>query len=170
MRVVAGAQSVVQWKLLLVAHETYSPTQPGRDGLFVDLGLAVAAAIAVNVPALFGHPINPHENFPLFYARNAGLFVFPLLTVYFMWKHGSTRFRGLRFAMAFAAAAVVANVFPFPSHSETEVLTVLSLPIRLSLHLGFASVWRRWFHYGGPMCFFCLCHVLSSLLHFLAHR
>jgi hypothetical protein len=136
----ARAHSERLWKQLVIAPETDAPTQTGRNELFVVLGLAVAAAIAVKVPALFGHPINPNENFPLFYARNASLFVFPLLTAYFMWKRGSNRVRGLWFAMAFAAAAVLANVFPFPSRSETEVLTVLHLPITLWLTVGFAYV------------------------------
>jgi hypothetical protein len=149
----ARAHSERLWKQLVIAPETDAPTQTGRDELFVVLGLAVAAAIAVKVPALFGHPINPNENFPLFYARNASLFVFPLLTVYFMWKRGSNRVRGLWFAMAFAAAAVLANVFPFPSRSETEVLTVLHLPIALWLTVGFAYVGGRWFDNGGRMNF-----------------
>lgn len=136
----ARAHSERLWKQLVIAADTDATTNTGRNELFVVLGLAVAAAIAVKVPVLFGHPINPNENFPLFYARNASLFVFPLLTVYFLWKRGSDRVRALWFAMAFAAGAVLANVFPFPSRSETEVLTVLHLPIALWLTVGFAYV------------------------------
>ncbi|MBN9615359.1 MAG: hypothetical protein J0G35_07275, partial [Acidobacteriales bacterium] len=118
----ARAHSERLWKQLVITPETEASTQTGRDELFIVLGLAVAAAIAVKLPALFGHWINPSAEFPLFYAKNASLFVFPLLTVYFLWKRGSDRVRGLWFAMAFAAAAVLANVFPFPSGSETEML------------------------------------------------
>jgi hypothetical protein len=149
----ARAHSERLWKQLVLAHETDAPANTGRNELFVVLGLAAAAAIAVKAPALFGHPINPNENFPLFYARNASLFVFPLLTGYFMWKRGSNRVRGLWFAMAFAAGAVLANVFPFPSGSETEVLTALHLPIALWLTVGFAYVGGRWFDNGGHMNF-----------------
>jgi hypothetical protein len=149
----ARAHSERLWKQLVIAPETEAPTQTGRDELFVVLGLAVAAAIAVKVPALFGHPIHPNENFPLFYARNASLFVVPLLTVYFLWKRGSNRVRGLWFAMAFAAGAVLANVFPFPSGSETEILTALHLPIALWLIVGFAYAGGRWFDNGGRMNF-----------------
>jgi hypothetical protein len=149
----ARAHSERLWKQLVIAPETGAPTQTGRDELFVVLGLAVAAAIAVKVPALFGHPIHPNENFPLFYARNASLFVVPLLTVYFLWKRGSNRVRGLWFAMAFAAGAVLANVFPFPSGSETEILTALHLPIALWLIVGFAYTAGRWFDNGARMNF-----------------
>jgi hypothetical protein len=149
----ARAHSERLWKQLVMAPETGAPTNTGRKELFVVLGLAAAAAIAVKAPALFGHPINPNENFPLFYARNASLFVFPLLTVYFMWKRRSDRVHGLWFAMPFAVGAVLANVFPFASRSETEVLTVLHLPIALWLTVGFAYVGGRWFDNGGRMNF-----------------
>ena len=109
----ARAHSERLWKQLVIAPEADAPANTGRNEFFVVLSLAAAAAAAVKVPALFGHPINPNEEFPLFYARNASLFVFPLLTVYFMWKRGSDVSRGLWFAMAFAAGAVLANVFPF---------------------------------------------------------
>jgi len=149
----ARAHSERLWKQLVIAPETEVSTQTGRDELFIVLGLAVAAAIAVKVPALFGHWINPNAEFPLFYARNASLFVFPLLTVYFLWKRGSDRVRSLWFAMAFAAGAVLANVFPFPRGSETEALTALHLPIALWLIVGFAYAGGRWFDDGGRMNF-----------------
>ena len=149
----ARAHAERLWKQLVIAPATDAPTNTGGDELFVILSLAAAAALAVKVPALFGHPINPNENFPLFYARNASLFVFPLLTLYFMWKRGSDLVRGSWFAMAFAAGAVLANVFPFPSRSDTEVLTVLHLPIALWLAVGFAYVRGRWFDDGGRMNF-----------------
>jgi len=149
----ARAHSERLWKQLVIAPATDASTKTERDEVFVVLSLAVAAAFAVKVPALFGHPINPNENFPLFYARNASLFVFPLLTVYFMWKRGSDLVRGFWFAMVFAAAAVVVNVFPFAGRSDTEVLTVLHLPIALWLTVGFAYVRGRWFDDGGRMNF-----------------
>jgi hypothetical protein len=149
----ARAHSERLWKQLVIAPEGDAATQTGRDEFFVVLGLAIAAAIAVKVPALFGHPIHPNENFPLFYARNASLFVFPLLTGYFMWKRGSNVVRGLWFAMAFAAGAVLANIYPFSSGSETEMLTALHLPIALWLNVGFAYAGGRWFDNGGRMNF-----------------
>jgi hypothetical protein len=149
----ARAHSERLWKQLVMAPEADAPANTGRDELFVALSLAVAAALAVKVPALFGHPISPNEEFPLFYARNASLFVFPLLTVYFMWKRGSDVGSGLWLAMPFAAGAVLANVFPFPKGSDTEVLTLLHLPIALWLAVGFAYVRGRWFEDGGRMNF-----------------
>ena len=120
---------------------------------FVVLGLAVAAALAVKLPALFGHPISPNENVPIFYVRNASLFVFPLLTIYFLWKRGSSAASALWLALPFAAGGVFANIFPFLAKSDTAVLTVLHLPIALWIAVGIAYVGGRWFADGGRMNF-----------------
>jgi hypothetical protein len=149
----ARAHSERLWKQLVMAPEIDARANTGRDELCVALGLAIAAALAVKVPALFGHPIRPNEKFPLFYARNASLFVFPLLTVYFMWKRGSNVVSGLWLAVCFAAGAVLANVFPFPNGSDTEVLSLLHLPIALWLAVGFAYVRGRWSEHGERMNF-----------------
>ena len=70
-----------------------------------------------------------------------------------MWKRGSDVVSGLWLALPFAAGAVFANVFPFRKGSDTEVLTVLHLPIALWLAVGFAYVRGRWFADGGRMNF-----------------
>src|SRR3954467_15671576 len=61
----ARAHSERLWKQLVIAP---GPDQPGNTAYteaLVVLGLAVAAALAVKVPALFGHRINPDEELPL---------------------------------------------------------------------------------------------------------
>ena len=149
----ARAHSERLWKQLVMAPEADEPAKTSQAETLVVLGLAVAAALAVKVPALFGHPINPNDELPLFYARNASLFVFPLLAVYFLWKRGSGVVSGLLLALPFAAGAVFANVFPFPKGSHTEVLTILHLPIALWMAIGVAYVRGRWFADGGRMNF-----------------
>ena len=150
------------WKQLVMAPETTAgPADATRREVLVVLALAVAAALAVKLPALFGLPLSPDEEVPPFYFRNASLFVFPLLTVYFMWKRGWDVVRGLWLALPFAAGAVFANVFPWetvvvdnaPKGSDTEVLTILHLPIALWMAVGFAYVRGRWFEDGGRMNF-----------------
>lgn len=149
----ARAHSERLWKQLVMAPNAETPAATGRAEMLVVLSLAVAAALAVKVPALFGHPINPDDEPPLFYARNASLFVFPLLTVYFLWKRGLGVASGLWLALPFAAAAVFANVYPFSTRSNTQLLTVLHLPIALWLAVGFAYVRGHWFDDGGRMNF-----------------
>ena len=158
----ARAHSERLWKQLVMAPDAADePANTGRAEILVVLGLAVAAALAVKVPALFGLRLSPNEEVPPFYFRNATLFVFPLLAIYFMWKRGWNAKSGLWLALPFAAGAVFANVFPWatvvvdnaPKGSDTEVLTILHLPIALWMAVGFAYVRGRWFADGGRMNF-----------------
>ncbi|HQR36860.1 MAG TPA: permease prefix domain 1-containing protein [Blastocatellia bacterium] len=149
----ARAHSERLWKQLVMSHDDDEPANTAPSEPLVVLGLAIAAAVAIKLPALFGHPINPDDELPLFYARNASLFVFPLLALYFLWKRGSSVAGGLWLALPFAAGCVFANVFPFPAQSDTQVLTIMHLPIALWLAVGFAYVRGRWFADGGRMNF-----------------
>ena len=149
----ARAHSERLWKQLVMAPEADEPAKSSRAETLVVLGLAVAAALAVKVPALFGVPLGPDHEPPTFYFRNASLFVLPLLTIYFVWKRGLSAASGLWLALPFAAGAVFANVFPFPKGSHTEVLTILHLPIALWMAVGVAYVRGRWFDDGGRMNF-----------------
>jgi hypothetical protein len=135
----ARAHSERLWKQLVLAPDAADESaNTGRVETLVVLGLALAAAIAVKVPALFG--LRPDGGAEMFYLRNASLFVFPLLTAYFLWKRGSGLARGMRLALPLAAGALFANVFPFRAGGDTETLTVLHLPIALWLVVGFACV------------------------------
>jgi hypothetical protein len=150
----ARAHSERLWKQLLIGPDAADASaHTGHAEMLVVLGLAVAAALATKVPALFGHPLSPNEELPPFYFRNASLFVLPLLAIYFVWKRGSGIASALWLAMPFAAGAVVANIFPFHTGSDTERLTALHLPIALWLVVGFAYVRSRWFADGGRMNF-----------------
>ncbi len=159
----ARAHSERLWKQLVVAPDADAPPTTSRTEILVVLSLAVAAGLAVKLPALFGFPLGPDEEVPPFYFRHASLFVFPLLTIYFLWKRGLGVATGLWLALPFAAAAVFANVFPFhnperldgfPEGSDTHVLTVLHLPIALWLMaVGVAYVGGRWFTSGRRMDF-----------------
>ncbi len=149
----ARAHSERLWKQLVIAPDSDESAKTSYTEPLVVLGLAVAAAVAVKMPALFGHPLSPDEEVPIFYVRNASLFVFPLLTIYFVWKRGASVASGFWLALPFAAGGLFANVFPFAKRSDTEVLTVLHMPIALWLAVGFAYVRNRWFADGGRMNF-----------------
>jgi hypothetical protein len=149
----ARAHSERLWKQLVMAPDADEPANTSCAETLVVLGLAVAAALAIKVPALFGLRLTPDDELPRFYVRNASLFVFPLLTLYFVWKRGLNFVSGLWFALPFAAGAVFANIYSFRTRSDTEVLTALHLPIALWLAVGFAYVRGRWFADGGRMNF-----------------
>src|SRR5439155_22081798 len=144
----ARAHSERLWKQLVMPPEAGDSANTARTEILVVLSLAVAAGLAVKLPALFGVPLGPHEEVPPFYFRNASLFVLPLLTIYFLWKRGWNVAGGLWLAMPFAAGAVFANVYPFRTGSDTARLTALHLPIALWLAVGFAYVRGPWFADG----------------------
>src|SRR5215208_704879 len=101
------------WKQLLVAPaDTGELRARARTDAIVVFCLAVAAAVLIKVPALFGIGLDQDAGF-YFYARNLSLFVLPLLTGYFVWKRrlDTSTLRWL--AVAFVAAGVFANVYPF---------------------------------------------------------
>ena len=150
----ARAHSERLWQQLVMSPDATGES-PGtaRAEMVVVLILAVAAAVAIKMPALFGLPLSPDQELPPFYARNASLFVFPLLAFYFAWKRGSDIGRSLWLALPFAAGALFANAYPFLTRGDTEVLTILHLPIALWLAVGFAYVGGRWFADGGRMTF-----------------
>src|SRR6266542_3269921 len=62
----ARAHSERLWKQLVMAPEADAPVNTVRAEILIVLGLAIAAALAVKLPALFGHPINPNDELPLF--------------------------------------------------------------------------------------------------------
>src|SRR5205085_2475495 len=102
----ARAHSERLWKQLVIAPDApRESANTARAETLVVLGLAVAAALAIKVPALFGLRLSPNEEVPSFYVRNASLFVFPLLTAYFVWKRGLGVVSGLWLALPFAAGA-----------------------------------------------------------------
>lgn len=107
----------------------------------VMLGCAIAAALAIKAPALFGYDLDADGSF---YARNLSLFVLPFLAAFFVWKRGLSK-RGIAgLAAVFAAGAVFANVYPFEPGGSTEVLTAIHLPIVLWLAVGVSYVAGEW--------------------------
>lgn len=120
-----------------------------RDGI-VAFCLAVAAALAIKLPALFGYDMDKHE---ALYGRNASLFVLPFLAGYFAWKRGLKTGTLCFLGMAFIAAAAFANAYPFVPRGSTEALTILHLPLALWLAIGVAYAGNRWNQVAGRMDF-----------------
>src|SRR5215212_6713026 len=139
------------WKqLVVVPSDSGEQRALARTDAIVAFCLAVAAAVIIKVPALFGITLDQDAEF---YARNLSFFVLPLLTGYFVWKRrlGTGTLRWL--AAAFVAAGVFANVYPVAPGGYTEVLTALHLPIALWLVVGIAYAGGRWGQVGGRMDF-----------------
>jgi hypothetical protein len=136
------------WKQLVLSGDgsdagAGSPASDGSRKMWVALALAVAAGVAIKLPALFGIDFAAHG---AFYRLNVGFLVLPFIVAYFAWDRPLLSSSRIRLAAVFASAAIVVNAFPFtPSPgADTEVLTSLHLPIALWLAVGVAYVGGRW--------------------------
>src|ERR687890_308270 len=106
------------WKqLVVVPSDSGEPRARARTDAIVVFCLAVAAAVAIKGPALFGIQLDQDAGF---YARNLSLFVLPLLTGYFVWKRrlDTSTLRWL--AVAFVAAGVFSHLFSPPPDRYTQ--------------------------------------------------
>jgi hypothetical protein len=139
------------WKqLVVVPSDSGEPRARARMDAIVAFCLAMVAAVVIKVPALFGLDLEQDTGF---YARNLSLFVLPLLTGYFAWKRrlDTSTLRWL--VLAFVAAGVFVNVYPFALGGSTEALAALHLPIALWLVVGIAYAGGRWGQVGSRMDF-----------------
>ena len=140
------------WKQLVLSGDgregsAESPAAHGSRRMWVALALAVAAAVAIKLPALFGIKFDPDDaRGGSFYALNIAFFTLPFIAAYFAWERPLPRSSRLGMAAVFGVAAAVVNALPFPPsfHSHTQVLTVIHLPIALWLAVGVAYVGGRW--------------------------
>ena len=113
------------WKQLLGPAEDASPAP---SGWVEALLFAIAAAVVIQVARLAaGFP----DDEPTWFARNISLFVLPFLAAYFA-RRRQLDLRGwLATAAPFALAALVVNVYPWDTDSDTEILAALHLPVAL---------------------------------------
>ncbi len=136
------------WKQLVLSGEgggggAESPAADGARKMWVALALAVAAAGAIKVPALFGVGFDEHS---AFYPLNIAFFTVPFIAAYFAWERPLPRSGRIGLAAVFVLAAIAVNAFPFARapRVDTRTLTVLHLPITLWLAVGVAYVGGRW--------------------------
>ena len=132
------------WKRLVLAEDAGESGSGWNREALVAVGLAVAAAVAIKVPELFGvtFPGPPQDG--SFYARNLSLFVLPFLAGFFAWKRGLGLAGRLWLAAPFMAAAVAMNFLPFNPGGDTESLAAIHLPMALWLAVGVAYAGGAW--------------------------
>jgi hypothetical protein len=114
------------WKQLVLGGDD-EPTR-AATGWVAAFAFAVAAAVTIQVARLAAN--FPDEE-PSWFTRNLGLFVLPFLAAYFA-RERRLNVRGwLLTAAPFALAALVVNLYPWDTDSDTEVLVALHLPVVL---------------------------------------
>src|ERR687897_3661775 len=116
------------WKqLVVVPPDSGDPRARARTDAIVAFCLAVAAAMVIKAPALFGIGLDEEAGF---YARNLSLFVLPLLTGYFVWKRrldtGTLRW----LVVAFVAAGGFGHSYPFCPGGDTRAALAAPLAVR----------------------------------------
>ncbi len=138
------------WKqLVLTGGEGSGGESWGSAGsrrMWVALGLAVAAAVAIKVGAFFAVPEGGDPS--LFYLLDFSFFSLPFIAAYFAWERPLPARSRAGLAAVFVLAAIVANAFPFSPRPgrepDTLMLSVLHLPLALWLAVGVAYVGGSW--------------------------
>ncbi len=141
------------WKQLVVTPAAGASSSSSRRDAIMAIGLAIAAAVALKVPELFGLYMNGPKAAPSFYAHNLSLFVLPFLAGFFALKRGLHKAGWFWLAVPFIAAAVIMNLLPFEPEGHTEILSSIHLPIALWLTVGFAYAGARWRNHAQRMNF-----------------
>jgi hypothetical protein len=114
------------WKQLLVGGDDEPARRP--TGWLEALAFAVAAAVVIQVARLAAHA--PDEE-PTWLVRNCTLFVLPFLAGYFARRRQLETRQWVLTAVPFVLAALVVNVYPWDTDSDTEVLAAAHLPVVL---------------------------------------
>lgn len=127
------------WKQLVADDDEAGTAR--RNGLALAIGLGVAAALVVKIPALFGLTI---QGDPEFYARNLALLILPFLAAYFLVRHRSGIATIVSVAAPFAATALVLNLYPFTPEGATLPLAVIHSLVLLWIATGIAYVDGKW--------------------------
>lgn len=116
------------WKRLVVEPAAGDASPASQRDAKLAIGLAIAAAIAMKLPELFGKKIAADEHF---YAHNVPFFVLPFLALFFAIKRSLTARAWFWLGVPFVAGVILTNVMPFVLKGNTEQLTIIHIPIAL---------------------------------------
>jgi hypothetical protein len=104
-----------------------------KDFVFLVIASLVAGMIA-KLPAI----INIDKE--LFYSRNIGFIIFPVLSIYFAWKNKLSLAKIAFIVVPILAAIVFINSLPDPKLSDTSLLSCIHVILFLWSILGFAFI------------------------------
>jgi hypothetical protein len=127
------------WKQLVVA-----PTPDARPTSWpVMLIFAVIAAVLVQVARVASGIPQSYQG-PAWFARDASLFVLPVLAAYFVVVRRMPWRRILTLAVIVAVLALAVNLFPYHGDAVTELLVGIHLPVVLWFVVGAAYLGGEW--------------------------
>ena len=141
----ARAHSDRLWKQL-VLHGSEAAAF-GANRMWLALALAVAAAVSIKIPSLFGVTF---QNADVFYLLNMAFFTLPFVVAYFAWERPLVAADRVLLGLGFVVTALIVNLFPFPPASDerdladTQALAIIHLPMALWFLVGLAYTGGRW--------------------------
>jgi len=101
--------------------------------IFIVLAAFVGGLIA-KVPGFLG------LEYDVYLSKNIGLIVFPILSIYFIWKQKLSLASFVLPMILFIGSAIFINSLPYNEQSSTFILSLIHLPIFLWSILGYAFV------------------------------
>jgi uncharacterized membrane protein YhdT len=101
--------------------------------LFIVVAAFVGGLIA-KMPSLLG------IEYDIYMSKNIGFVVFPILTLYFIWKQQLAMTKFILPLILFIGSAIFVNSLPYNEKSSTFILTLMHLPIFLWAILGYVFI------------------------------
>jgi len=101
--------------------------------IFIVLAAFVGGLIA-KVPGFLG------IEYDVYLSKNIGFIVFPILSMYFIWKQKLAMTKYILPMVLFIGSAIFINTLPYNEQSSTFILSLIHLPIFLWSILGYAFV------------------------------
>jgi hypothetical protein len=101
--------------------------------IFIVVAAFVGGLIA-KMPSFLG------IEYDVYMSKNIGFVVFPILTVYFIWKQQLSMNKLILPLILFIASAIFMNILPYNEKSATFILSTIHLPIFLWSILGYAFI------------------------------
>jgi hypothetical protein len=101
--------------------------------LFIVVAAFVGGLIA-KMPSLLG------IEYDVYMSKNIGFVVFPILTMYFIWKQQLAMTKFILPLILFIGSAIFVNSLPYNEKSATFILTLMHLPIFLWAILGYIFI------------------------------
>lgn len=123
------------WKQLMFPDAPRAARSGG--GLALAIGLAFGAALAIQIPAVFGIRFGEDGDF---YARFGALLVLPFLAAYFLVRRRASAATVAVVGLPFVLTAVVMAVYPFAPDGSTLVLAATHAAVALWIVTGIAYV------------------------------
>ncbi|MBI9094948.1 MAG: hypothetical protein JEY71_08720 [Sphaerochaeta sp.] len=116
-----------------LCHQLYMPLNTSmtqkteRKELVVILALTLFGGLLSKIPALFG--FGDFDTYDLLYLKNASLFAFTPVAMYFLYKRKIPLSKTLLAIAFFPLAALLVNIYPYQEPYHTAILTIIHLPI-----------------------------------------